>query len=296
MTKKRMRYQWFQDVPRNVTRQEYQRLQFYSFAALGLGGMAVMMAIAAVSGLTLQDARELDAVDHLTIAEAANHTGDRLDLVKLEGFLVTDSPLTMPDDEGREVIRGELTITARAGTDSETEDELPKEIVLYDWAVAAESVYLTDGDHRLPLAFNLAVLPMQAEPGPIAPETIRTDESPRTSRPLAIQFGEETFPLPLDAWGPVDRVSTDMSRLVLPQGQSAIVVAAVEATPEGAQLTDPLGDRLQVYLGTEDEIVETGQRLRVTYGIGAVILAIVSFFIARSAYQLRQEFLLRSNQ
>ncbi|NEQ44577.1 MAG: hypothetical protein F6K00_13845 [Leptolyngbya sp. SIOISBB] len=252
MNKKRMRYQWFQDVPRNVTRREYQRLQFYNFASLGLGVLAASLAISSITGLTLQISRELDDIDHLTIAEALTHEGDRLDLIKVEGFLIADNPPTMPDDETRQVIRGELTIVAQAETETEETDEnsdVQQLAVLYDWAAVAEPVFLSDSDRHLPLAFDLAVLPMESEEGPFDPETVYTDEPARLSRPVAIQYGTEMLPLPLEDWGPVDRVSTDMTRQVLPYGQSVVIVAALEASTDGPQLVDPLGDRLQVHWG-----------------------------------------------
>ena len=299
MSNKRMRYQWFQDVPRNVTRREYQQLQFYNFASLGLGVLAASLAISSIMGLTLQTSRELEDLEYVTLVEALTHEGDRLDLIKVEGFLVADNPPTMPDDEARQVIRGELTIVAQAEVETEETDDasdLQQLAVLYDWAATAEPVFLSDGDRRLPLAFNLAVLPMQAEMGPIDPETLYTDESSRLSRPLAIQYGTEVLPLPLEDWGPIDRVSTEVTRQVLPHGQSVVIVAALDVSTDEPQLVDPLGDRLQVHLGTEDEILQDGQRLRVMFGILSIGLAIASFFIARSAHQLRQEFIVRSHQ
>lgn len=299
MNKKRMRYQWFQDVPRHVTRREYQQLQFYNFASLGLGALAVSLAVASITGLSLQISRELSGVDRLTIAEAVTYEGDRLDLIKLEGFLIADNPSTMPDDEARQVIRGELTIVAQAETETAEADETSDAqqlAVLYDWAAAAEPVFLSDGDRRLPLAFDLAVLPMESEAGPFDPETMYTDESSRLSRPVAIQYGTETLPLPLEDWGTVDRVSTDVTRQMLPDGQSVVIVAALESSTDGPQLVDPLGDRLQVHWGTEDEILQTGQRLRVMFGILSILLGTACFFVARSARQLRQKFVVRSNQ
>ncbi|RZM75360.1 hypothetical protein [Leptolyngbya iicbica] len=297
MSKQRMRYQWFQDVPRNVTRREYQQLQFSYMAALGFGIAAMMLFVAVVTGMTLQTSRELEDTEELTLAEALDYEGDRLDLVKVEGFVVADDPPTMPDDETREIIRGELTITARPPADSGTEDNPPQEVVLYDWAAAAEPVYLAESEQRrLPLAFDLSVLPMQAEPGPIEAETVRVGDSARTNRPVAVQFGDETLPLPLEAWGEIDTVSTDLSRQVLPYGESVVVIAALESTPNGPQLVDPLGDRLQVHIGTEADIRASGQRLRIVFGLLAIAFSVASFFIARSALQVRQEFIHRSNQ
>jgi hypothetical protein len=88
----------------------------------------------------------------------------------------------------------------------------------------------------------------------------------------------------------------DVERAVLSQGASAVVVAGLEVTPDGNQLVDPLGDRLQVNLGTEAEIREQGQRTRVMFFILAIPAGIASFFLGRSALAMRREFVWMSNE
>jgi len=295
MCPQRMRYQWFQDVPRNVTRREYQRYQFRQFTSLGLGAVAGMMAFLAATGLTLQSSRELAEVPSMSVADAAAHQGDRLDWVKLEGYLVADDALTMPDDPARQVIRGRIVIEARSETDEGENGDEALRVVLYDWEAAATTVALSDGDRHLPLAFDLAVLPMQNELGEIYPEIVRAGESARTRRPVAIDYGEQRFPLPLEQWGQIDSVLTDFDRQVLPQGQSVVVVAALEPTAQGNQLVDPLGDRLQVLMGTEKSIREQGQHMRMLFAILCVPIGFASWWVGRSAAQLHREFVERSN-
>jgi hypothetical protein len=297
MKPNRIRYQWFRDIPRNVTRQEYEGFQFRVFAALGLGALSVIMAIAALTGLTLKSSRELADIDSVTIAEAANYQGDRLDLVKLEGFLVADVPLSMPDDPGRSVIRGILTITARssAGGDSEASEEMIRE-TLFDWQETASDVFLSDGEARIPLAFDPATLPLLEESQDFEPDVIEEGDSARTARPVAVEYGDMFFQLPPATWGDVDIVFTDLERRVLPDGHAAVVVASLVSTPNGNQLADPLGDRLQVRLGTEQEIREQGKQTRTLFLVLCVPFGIASFLIGRSAARLRQEFVERSNQ
>jgi hypothetical protein len=297
MKPNRIRYQWFQDVPRNVTRREYQGFQFRVFCALGLGVMAVMMAIAGLTGLTLKSSRELAAIDSMTIAEAVDYQGDRLDLVKLEGFLVADDPLTMPDDEGRSVIRGVLTIIARSSAGSDTEDsEAMIRETLFDWNETATTVVLSDGETHISLAFDLATLPLLDESQDFSADVVKEGDSARTNRPVAVKYGDMFFQLSPATWGDVETVFTDLERQVLPNGQAAVVVASLVPTPTGNQLEAPLGDRLQVRLGTEQEIREQGQQTRVLFLVLCVPFGIASFLIGRSAHQLRQEFVERSHQ
>ena len=297
MGRKRMRYQWYQDVPRNVTRQEYQGLQFRNFCAGGLGLSAAMMVVSSVFGLTLQTSRDLAEIENMSIADAISYAGDRIDLIQLEGYLVADNPPTMPDNDAQKVIRGRVKLSARTGADAGADgaESVQKEM-LFEWEEAADPVFLSDGDRRIPLAFDLAVLPMEADEGDLSPRTIYQGASARISRPVAVEYGDQHYPLPLDTWGDIDSVFTDLDRQVLPQGQSVVVVAGLEATAQGVQLIDPLGDRLQVLMGTEAEIRQQGEQLRVLFLILAIPLGFASFLVGRSALRLRQEFVERSNQ
>ncbi len=297
MGRKRMRYQWFQDVPRNVTRQEYQKLQFLNFGSICLGLSAAMMAFASVSGLTLQTSRNLAQIDAISIESARSYNGERIDLVKLEGYLVADNPPTMADDNAQKVIRGRIKLSARIDADSGTTDsESPQKEILFEWEKTAKPVFLSDGDRRIPLAFDLAVLPMKEDLGDLSPRTIRDGESARTSRPVAIEYGDQIYQLPLEIWGEVDSVFTDFERQILPHGQSVVVVASLKTTPQGNQLIDPLGDRLRVLMGTEEDIRQQGQQMRVLFFVLAFPFGFASFIVSRSASRLRQEFVELSNQ
>ncbi|EKV02151.1 hypothetical protein Lepto7375DRAFT_4359 [Leptolyngbya sp. PCC 7375] len=298
MSRKRIRYQWFQDIPRNVTRREYEQYQLRNFAAIALGGMAVLMAIGGISGLTLQTSRELAEIDAMSVEDAVAYGGDRIELIQLEGYLVTDDPLVMPDDEAQKVIRGRVNLVARADTDSDTTDPetLVRRETLFEWEETAASVLLSDGDRRIPLAFDLAVLPMEDDSFGFSPRTVREGESSRVSRPVAIEYGDEVYPLPLEQWGEVDSVFKDFERETLPYGQSVVVVASLETTADGNRLIDPLGNRLQVLMGTGEEIRQEGQQARVMFLLLPIPLGFASFRLGKSARQLRQKFVERSNQ
>ncbi|MFG6097859.1 hypothetical protein SPB21_21515 [Leptothoe sp. ISB3NOV94-8A] len=298
MSRKRIRYQWFQDIPRNVTRREYEQYQLRNFATIALGGMAALMAIGGISGLTLQTSRKLAEIEAMSVEDAVAYGGDRIELIQLEGYLVTDDPLVMPDDEAQKVIRGRVNLVARADTDSDTTDPeaLVRRETLFEWEETAASVLLSDGDRHIPLAFDLAVLPMEDDSFGFSPRTVREGESSRVSRPVAIEYGDEVYPLPLEQWGEVDSVFKDFERETLPYGQSVVVVASLETTVDGNRLIDPLGNRLQVLMGTGEEIRREGQQARVMFLLLPIPLGFASFRLGKSARQLRQGFIERSNQ
>ena len=292
-----MRYQWFQDIPRNVTRREYEAYRLRQFGTIAFGGMAAMMLFASLSGLTLKTSRDLAKIDKMSIEDAIAHQGKRIDAVQLGGFLVADNPPTMPDDPAQKVIRGRVKLVARADTNSgNTDTEQPRRETLLDWEETADPVFLSDGERRIPLAFDLAVLPMDDDSWDFSTDTIREGDSARTRRPVAIEYGEQIYNLPLETWGEVDTVFTDLERETLPYGQSVVVVAGLETTSDGNQLIDPLGNRLQVLMGTEEEILQEGQQTRVMFFLLPIPLGVGSFLLGKSAHRLRQEFVERSNQ
>ena len=297
MNPQRMKYQWFQDVPRNVTKREYNGYQLRVFGSAMLGMLSALSAIASIFGLPLQTSQELSAVDSLSIVDAVAFEGDRLDLVKLEGFLVADHPPVMPDESTRKVIRGRLQLVARGSSDSGTDESNgPLKETLFEWEDNAAPVFLSDKELQLPLAFDVGILPMADESFGRQPKIVRAGESARTRRPVAIEYNDQRFPLTPELWGEEESVFTDLERQVLPYGESVVVVAGLESTPDGNQLVDPLGDRLQVMIGTEETIRQQGEQARVMAGFWAIPFGMGSFFLGRSARQLRQEFVERSNQ
>jgi len=302
----RMKYRWFVDRPRNVSRQAYERYQLTLFGAAGLGALALGLLIGSISGLTLLTSRQLAAIDGITVEEALAYEGNAPELVKIEGFLVAENPVTMPDGE-QQVIRGQLQVTVRQPGGSDDEDESSAasttettdsagEATLLEWKETVEPVFLSDGDRQIPLAFDSTVLPLQEDLGDVEPEQIREGDYARTSRTVAVQYGEALLPLPPAYIDSGETVIVEVERSVLTQGASAVVVAGLEVTPEGNQLVDPLGDRLQVNLGTEAEIRQQGEQTRVLFFILGIPAAIASGVLARSALAMRQGFVRLSNE
>ncbi len=311
----RMRYSWLVDRPRNVPRRDYDHYQLRLFGAIGLGMIAVGLLVSSIGGLTLMTTRELAAVEGMTVEEALAYEGDARDLVKIEGFLLAEDPTPMPDDEAQLAIRGQLRVIARpAGRDADAASEasgeateaeadagteagtVPPPTTLLAWEATAASVFLSDGDRQIPLAFDPIVLPLAEDAGDVEPEYIREGDSARTSRPVAVQYGEALLPLPEAYRDQRSGVIVEVERAVLPQGASAVVLAGLAVTPEGNQLVDPLGDRLRISLGTEAAIREQGQSLRVMFFLLAIPMGIASTFLGRSAMAMRREFVKISNE
>jgi len=284
---KRIKYNW-RDLPRNVSRREYDRFQLICFGAIATGGMSLITLFVAITGLSLRTANELAEVPSLSIAEA--QSSEDVELVKLSGFLVADDPPIMPDDPALKVIRGVVELSAR---NEATKDDETVEEVLLSWSADADPVFLSDGEERIPFAVDITQFPLpEAEPDFQAkPKVEYTEGSPRMSKPRAIAYADQEFPLDRAKWGESSSAFTDVKRQVLPHGQSVVVVAGLR----DRQIIDPLGDRLKIELGTESEIRENASRMRFILGFIWLPLAIASYFLARSANTLNQEFIRRSN-
>ena len=304
MSKQRMRYRWWSALPRNVSQQEFDRLGLLNGGAVATGFLSVICLLFGVLGTPLRTSQELADMEAMSVAEAASYGGEPVDLVKLEGFLLADDASVMPDDDSLEVIQGEIQIVARATGRSEsettsetTEDSDAVREVLYEWSAEAESVYLSDGDERIALGFNLAKLPTPAAPVPLdqEPEVEKTGDGPRTQRPAAVVYADQVFPLEGDRWG-TGYVAVDLERRALPQGQAALVVAGLEPGPEGNQLVDPLGNSLQVFLATEAELQENNRQSRRMLLVLWIPFAIASVLLIRSARRYYRELVEISNQ
>lgn len=283
----RIKYNW-RDLPRNVSRREYDRFQLICFGAIASGGMSLITLFVAITGLSLRTSNELAEIPSLSVAAA--QSSEDVELVKLSGFLVADDPPIMPDDPAMKVIRGEVQLSVR---NEATKDNVTVEEVLLSWSADANPVFLSDGENRIPFAVDITQFPLpEAEPEFQAKPKIKyTDESSRISKPRAIAYGGQEFPLDRAKWGEANSVFTDVKRNVLPHGQSVVVVAGLR----DRQIIDPLGDRLKIELGTETEIRENATRMRFILSVIWFPLAIASYFLARSAQTLNQEFIRRSN-
>lgn len=292
MSQKRMRYRILDDMPRNVSRRAYTQYQLWLIGAALAGFVSLGLLFAVLTNLTARPAQQLAQFAAMSISEAAQYSGDGVAVAKLEGFLVADDAPAMPDDAARRVIRGSLTLSARSG--SESEGDTVRETLL-DWEERAERVFLSDGEARIPLAFDLAILPLPIESSDQQPEIQRTG-SARLSQPVAVEYGGMTLPLSPSLWENEDSAFVDVVRRVLPHGESVVVVAGVESTPDGSQLVDPLGDRLQVVVGTEEEIRARGDQLRRLYSMLIVPLGIASLVMGGIARRMRRRFVELSNQ
>jgi hypothetical protein len=284
---RRIKYNW-QDIPRHVSRREYDRFKWICLGAIATGGMSVITLFFAITGQTMQVSNELAEIPSLSVAEAKS--SDDVELVKLSGFLVADDPPIMPDDPALKVIRGEVELSVR---NEAAKDNVTIEEVLLSWSEDANPVFLSDGEERIPVAIDIALFPFpEAEPDFQAkPKVKYTDESARISKPRAIAYGDQEFTLERAKWGEANSVFTDVKRKVLPHGQSVVVVAGLR----DRQIIDPLGNRLKIELGTESEIREDSQRARFIMSFIWFPLAIACYFLARSAQTLNQEFIRRSN-
>lgn len=289
------RYNFWSDRPRNVSRREFDRYQLIIMGMVATTFLSALTAFLGISGIhqRLRGTEELPSLSVAEVMDNGSAAPQQTDFVKVQGFLVADAPLAMPDEPGLKVIRGKLLLKAEA----EQDDELLSETLL-DWEETAAAVFLSDGPlgdpaARLPIAFDLAQLPMEEDR--MARAKLRyAGDSARTSDPVAVEYGEEIYPLgdALKAAGAGSgSVSARLTREYLVEGEAVVVLAALK---DGA-LVDPLGDRLQVLPGTEASIVEANWHRRVFLLFASAGLGVLAYKLKQLQAKTWQEFVARSN-
>ena len=128
----RIKFQWWRDIPRNVSRHEYERHQLIIFGAVASGFFAFGSLAMAVTGVTMKTSEELAELPAMTVAEAANSNAN-YDLVKISGYLVGngDDALTMPDDDTAKVLRGRLQLIVE---DASIAEDVNLSETLWEWS------------------------------------------------------------------------------------------------------------------------------------------------------------------
>ncbi|NJN49318.1 MAG: hypothetical protein HC805_05490 [Alkalinema sp. RL_2_19] len=184
---------WNIDRPRNVSRRDYNHYQRLMMGTIVTSFFSFGAAILAITGAASQ-LQGTDDLPVMSIAEAIKYgqeqaAGSRTDAVKLQGFLQATAPVTMPGTSDQRVIRGRILLKAESGV----RDELMSE-TLFEWNESAPDVFFTDGTSRLPIAFDIGQIPMQTDRRTTA-RVRYAGENARTSKPVAIEYGEQIYPL-----------------------------------------------------------------------------------------------------
>ena len=283
------RYNFWSDIPRNVTRREYEKYQLIVMGTIATSAITAITGFLALFGFN-ERLRGTNNIPSMTVAEASNYQrGETTELVKLQGFLVAEDKLTMPDDQNLHIIRGRVVLKAEARQG----DELIED-TLFEWEKEATKVFLSDGKMRVPIAFDLAKIPMQDDH--MARAKVRyVGKSSRTSKPVALEYAEKTYPLS-DMFKEKNSIFPRVTRQFFPDGQSVVIFAAVESNPNGGQLIDPLGERLQVIKGTETEIMEEDSNMRIVYAFLSIVMGFSAYRLKKIQEAKWQEFVDRSNQ
>ncbi|MBE9029076.1 hypothetical protein IQ266_04785 [filamentous cyanobacterium LEGE 11480] len=290
---------WNIERPRNVSRRDYNHYQLLIMGTVATSFFSIGTAILAITG-SANRLRGTEDLPVMSIAAAAQYAqsqaaGTRTDAVKLQGFLQATSPVTMPDAPDQRVLRGRIRLKAESGV----RDELISETLL-EWDQTASEVFFTDGTTRLPVAFDLSQIPMQEDRR--ASARVRyAGENVRFSKPVAIEYAEEIYPLSPElkaaaAESSQRGVAAKLTRKFFPDGQSVVMIAAIEATPDGGRIVDPLGDRLKILPGTEQEIASSDSKSRIFMGLFSIVLGVSAYMLKKAQAAKWQEFVIRSNE
>lgn len=289
----RMQFQWWRHVPRNVSRREYDHFQLVVFGSVISGVFAVGSLWMAIAGVSLKTANELADIPAISVAQAAA-TQTNYDLVKISGYLigVGNEAIAMPDDKSQQVLRGNLKLMVQ---DNSIDENVTVAETFWEWSDEVEQIAITDNREStvvIDLGLDQFPLPTAEPEFSERPHIQKTSIDTGDRHPVAVEYGGQTFELDAVKWRRADSAYAKLERQILPYGQSAVIVAGLKDN----QLVDPLGDRLRIELGTEEEIRRNGQQSRWLMSILWLPLGGLSYFLGKKAIAQRQEFVARSNQ
>ncbi|WP_238549151.1 hypothetical protein [Acaryochloris marina] len=287
-----MRRSFWTDRPRHVSKQEYNRYSFMVFGTVVTGGLGAMLLISSVLGMTTWQGNELAELPEMSISEALNHKGKGASPFKISGYLLASDPISMPDEPELKVLKGELQISAKFRDSGETTHEM-----LFEWQEQVDGVMLSQANRlqtstqAISVDVDLAQLPLRTDRR--ARARLQYDGSSRTSRPIAIEYQDQTFPL---ADLPTTRtVTPKVLRQYFPSGEKVTLIASIESG-QTSKLVAPLGQELKILRGSESDIRKTGATARLMFGLTSFVLLGVSYGLGTKAARLRHSFVVRSNQ
>lgn len=284
----RIKYAWT-GRPKNVSRREYEHYSLLNFGAIACGGFSFICFIAVVMGLPHRNSERLAAIPSLSVSEALEYKGDRSDAFKLQGRLIADPPLVMPDDTNLNVIAGNVNIQAK------DLDENLEPVTLWQWQEESPQIFLDQGSDRIPFNLDLSILPLETD-NFVDRELIYAGESIRTQRVIAVEYNDQRYPLPANYLELNDNPSIKVNRQYFINGQTILLIAGVENTGAGARLVPPLGQKASLWIGTEESIQASGFAaipMLIAFGIGG---AIASYFLYGKYRRAKAEIIAKSNQ
>ncbi|KAI9130598.1 hypothetical protein ON05_022720 [Acaryochloris sp. CCMEE 5410] len=288
----KMRRSFWTDRPRQVSKQAYNRYSFMVFGTVVTGGLGAMLLISSVLGMTTWQGNELAELPEMSISDALNHKGEGASPFKISGYLLASNPISMPDEPELKVIKGELQISAKFRDSGETTHEM-----LYEWQEQVDGVMLSQvnrlqaSNQAISVDVDLAQLSLRTDRR--ARAKLQYDGSSRTSRPIAIEYQDQTFPL---ADLPTTRtVTPKVLRQYFPSGEKVTLIASIESG-QTSKLVAPSGQELKILRGSESDIRKTGATARLMFGLTSFVLLGVSYGLGTKTARLRQSFVVRSNQ
>ena len=281
-----IKYSWT-GRPKNVSRQTYERFSLIQFVTVASGGLAAICFISAFMSLIGLGHDPFKNLESLSVSDALEYEGDRA-AFKLSGRLIADPPMVMPDDANLNVLVGEVRLTVQ-DRDNELEP-----VTLLDWEAQADPIFLEQGSDRIPFQLDGSILPLEADRFADR-DLIYQGDNARTRTLVAVDYNNQRYPLPPAYLQLSETPSVKVTRQYFIQGQNVVVVAGIENKGDGPKLVPPLGQKAQLWVGTEDEIatrrITTIPLLMLVGTIGAVSC----FFLAQKYLQMRQEIIAKSN-
>lgn len=280
-----IKYRWWVDRPKNVSRREYERYNLVQFGTIALGGLSALCFIAALMNLFTLGSQPWGDAQPISVSDALSSEGDRTPLM-LQGRLITDPPSVMPDDPSLSVVAGDIQLTVS--------EEGLEPATLWQWRSPSENIFLEQDQKRIPFKLDPTILPME-EDRFTRPDLIYEGESVRFRKLVAVEYNGDRYPLPEAYLNLNETPTVNLNRQYFINGQNVVLVAGIDKKNGEAALVPPLGQQAQLWVGTPDGVAS--QKIKtipmlIIFGAGS---AIACYFLSQKYFKLREEIVRKSN-
>ena len=280
-----IKYRWWVDRPRNVSRKEYERYNFVQFGMIATGGLSVLCCMVGFMNLLTLGSKPWGDTPSISVADALSGKGDRKPHL-LQGRLISDPPSVLPDDPNLTVVAGTIQLTV-------SEDGV-EPATLWKWQSDNANLFLEQDQTRIPFKFDPAILQM-TEDRFTRPEYIYDGESIRLRKLIAVEYNGDRYPLPEAYLNLPDRPTVKLNRRYFINGQNVVLVAGIDTENGEPTLVPPFGKQAQLWVGTPDEVAAQKIQAIPMMMVFAGGCAIACYLLSKKYVLMREEIIRKSN-
>lgn len=257
----------------------FQRRRRSCLPMLAIAMIALGCTLVPLGPAILVQQVRVSATPAMSLSEIARlGAGERRGPVRVEGRLRGEGLATIPGTSGDQALAGRLLITVSGtrGRNTRVEQEV------YRWEEYAESIWVSDGERQVALAINPHDLPLRRVS--LDPPSLVMEQDGNHHRPVQVRFDGLELPVdpqPFEGFLRSDTISARADLSVLRADQPVVIVADVEAGPNGAQIVPPQNGSTLITIGSFSESWRAALGSALCLPVGGLLLIGVGLALRR---------------